>query len=185
MGTIYSSAEQVIAWLGPDEDNGEYALRVFGRMIEMAKAQPANLEWLREMPELWQIDRTELNENGEERGVVDACRALKLLFDRPFWNRVWTIQEQALARNLSFLCGSAFMSVDLDLVYRLHDILEFRRTSRPEFIPLHSWLELDQVNLARLHDREVLRIQVVEDRWKAISSQELSMPCNSRLIAKL
>ncbi|OCT53681.1 hypothetical protein CLCR_10715 [Cladophialophora carrionii] len=79
MGEIYASADRVIAWLGDSSPESEEALN-----------------YLEEVSRL-------LQQRSEE--TVVGCndktptRALKHLISRPYWSRLWIIQEVLLAKD--------------------------------------------------------------------------------------
>ncbi|EHK45650.1 hypothetical protein TRIATDRAFT_291940 [Trichoderma atroviride IMI 206040] len=79
MATIYALANRVIVWLGEAEDNSDQALE---ELHNSADGQPA----------------------GEDQRLRNAV--LKLL-QRPWFKRIWILQEVAAARNVLILCGSS------------------------------------------------------------------------------
>ncbi|ESA43487.1 hypothetical protein GE21DRAFT_2750 [Neurospora crassa] len=86
MGKIFSSAEQVLAWTGPMANDSDYA-------IDMLNAAPQD-----------RIFDTQLPENYRARTAILAwC-------NRPYWKRIWIIQELFLAKRLVFMCGSRSIS---------------------------------------------------------------------------
>ena len=56
MKKIYSKAERVIGWLGPDENGGSQALKTFETLFRDAIRYPDNFEWVRRMPELLTVN---------------------------------------------------------------------------------------------------------------------------------
>ncbi|KAK5652123.1 hypothetical protein OQA88_10765 [Cercophora sp. LCS_1] len=85
MANIYSSAARVVVWLGTGKDGGEEALETISRMADPAyMAAP--------------LDNLALPES-----------IVKLL-QRPWFDRIWVLQEVAAARDIDVLCGSC--SVD-------------------------------------------------------------------------
>ncbi|GKT79780.1 ankyrin and HET domain-containing protein [Colletotrichum tofieldiae] len=89
MGTTYQKATQVLVWLGPEYDDSDLA-------FEFLNAMPSDVSshWdPGEQPSLAAV---------MTRPHVDAVNAL---FDRAWWQRVWTVQESVLGLTLRFVCG--------------------------------------------------------------------------------
>jgi hypothetical protein len=105
MESIYSQASLVVSWLGPDDD-GELGLaiqsfNVIGRELEALADSPCNLEWMKKYP--WMV------ETGEDAVTNRAWTAMKSFFDRPYWYRVWVLQEMALAQKLWIMSGMSIV----------------------------------------------------------------------------
>lgn len=84
MGAIYQRANQTIAWLGNEADDSNKAFAT----IEAIAAE----------------DRSPL--------VTSASlRSLKPLLQRPYWRRIWIVQELALSRETTLVCGSCELSL--------------------------------------------------------------------------
>ena len=81
MDQIFCNAAQVVVWLGPSADGSDRAMKV--------------LESRR---------RLQLYLDGS--GNRDEKRAFRALFRRPYWGRLWVVQELMLSRRLLLLCGS-------------------------------------------------------------------------------
>jgi hypothetical protein len=79
MGTIFSKAKKVIAWLGPAAEDSDNAMQA--------------LETIREF---------------DDAGRHDA--AILQLLKRPYWVRVWIIQELAKASRAEVWCGKRMLS---------------------------------------------------------------------------
>lgn len=91
MRAIYHDAASVISWLGPRR--GEIA-RLFAFMEEHRRRySPA-------------IDGDDDIEVISDRELEDALRYLD---ERPYWNRIWVIQEMVVAKNLTLMCGDHFI----------------------------------------------------------------------------
>jgi hypothetical protein len=96
MGMIYTHATNTIIWLG--EDNGEDSALAFDLMETVyvrlqgtdAQVTPADFERL-DFPS--SLDR--------------AWWAIRQVLRRPWFGRLWTIQEAVLSRNLFVKCGKA------------------------------------------------------------------------------
>lgn len=79
MGDIYESAENVYAWLGHGDADPEYALEQVTELRLRGELNPQHMQSLRQY--------------------------LPQLFLRPYWNRVWVIQEAVLAKKFWLLYG--------------------------------------------------------------------------------
>lgn len=86
MREIYSLAEQVIAWVGEELD-------IDKAVMEMAHAPPAK------------DPSSDVNPNALFRGIVAVTEFIK----RPYFSRVWIIQEVALSSKLVIQCGQRLM----------------------------------------------------------------------------
>jgi hypothetical protein len=100
MGEIYSQANEVHVWLGPASSDSDAAMRYI--------AEPST--WTR-------------NEQ-----TPDRENSLYSLFDRPYWSRLWIIQELILAGSdkIKVHCGSQVVSAD--------DICKFYQSSSTKLI---------------------------------------------------
>jgi hypothetical protein len=100
MQSIYSKAAKVIAWLGPDYDGGAAALKMLGRISDAFKLHPKGFDWLKSIPELYKGGEDENHVPRTPWTWIDA------LLVRPYWSRIWILQEAVLARDLWFMCGT-------------------------------------------------------------------------------
>ncbi|PVH96903.1 HET-domain-containing protein [Periconia macrospinosa] len=93
MGNIYSQAQRVIIWLGEEEQGGNFALQHIKRWNDS----------------LWSEQLLDTMATEHELDMLfdpNAWRAMALLFNRPWWRRIWVIQEVALSRSARLQCGS-------------------------------------------------------------------------------
>ncbi|KAK8052969.1 heterokaryon incompatibility protein [Apiospora saccharicola] len=96
MGEIYARASQTIVWLGPASADSDRAMRCVNMMDE---------EWRRLQgtpPITW-------FETSFQEADWDALGALMA---RPWWGRVWIIQEVLKSRDPVFRCGGATATLD-------------------------------------------------------------------------
>lgn len=102
MGDIYARAERTIIWLGKPKDDSDTAITF---MRKLARTR-------------WESDRKPKKDEGElasrliEAGLRDEkhdrhWKAVDKLLLRPWWTRVWTVQELVLSQNSRFYCGSS------------------------------------------------------------------------------
>jgi hypothetical protein len=81
MGKIYTMAAVVHIWLGPELDGSSRAMEL------LEQAASANNLMTDPSPE--------------------DVSAVVALFERPWWYRIWVVQEIILARNARLLCGNS------------------------------------------------------------------------------
>lgn len=86
MSRIYTEAACVVAWLGAEGEDSDVAVSYIEGLSQSTVSAYTRLQHPREYD------------------------ALKALFARPYWRRLWIIQEVVLARNVTFLCGARQLS---------------------------------------------------------------------------
>ncbi|KAG9187215.1 hypothetical protein G6011_05086 [Alternaria panax] len=96
MGTIYSSAAVVVAWLG---ENGAEDEKIRDLM------SLANTLCSRENSPQYELDDTMLKTLGSDR-PSDMVLTLQHLCQRPWFDRVWIVQEMVRSRRPALLAGS-------------------------------------------------------------------------------
>ena len=99
MTRIYTQAYQVWIWLGPEKDNSTSAihfLRDIGKAWKQQKSLPG---W--DNNKIYAFTRFILKEQDQ----VDWNAVWKLLRERPWFTRMWTVQEAILAKDAYVLCG--------------------------------------------------------------------------------
>jgi hypothetical protein len=82
MGSIYEQAKNVIIWLGPRSEDSDLAMSTMSILRGVNFEDPADSAW----------------------------DALETLFSRPWFSRIWVLQEFKRARNPIFQCGQALFS---------------------------------------------------------------------------
>ena len=87
MKAIFQHAERVIVWLGPADFFSDDAFKLL-HLLEVSQSSSQQVEEIINDP-----DRA-----GEWKALVD-------LFRRPYWRRVWVIQEVQVARRITVFCG--------------------------------------------------------------------------------
>lgn len=98
MGDVYRSASRVIAWLGEEGEDSNLAYDAFNTLPtdESAHWDPSQ--------------NPALNETFLEAKHITA---INRLFQRAWWQRVWTVQESILGHTLILVCGTRGISADL------------------------------------------------------------------------
>ena len=89
MRTIYESASRVVAWLGPAD------AEVIDHIFRFASDE--TLHWTPQSPE----GATYSAEIEDEMAGI----GLFIFFNGPWWTRIWTVQEAAVAKKLEYVCG--------------------------------------------------------------------------------
>ncbi|KAF4876914.1 hypothetical protein CGCSCA1_v003866 [Colletotrichum siamense] len=97
MTKIYSRAESVAVWLGPEADRSSDAADFLLRMTQHS-GSPDKITKL-------------LSSKSNERDIAAAVS----LFERDYWKRLWVVQEVFNARSVTVYCGSNKLPWD---VYR-------------------------------------------------------------------
>ncbi|XEV03017.1 hypothetical protein FSHL1_008304 [Fusarium sambucinum] len=114
MNEIYDKAETVVAWLGPAVDNTELAIGFVKKVGDVALPTATNMfRWdsYGEEHEKTKLERTEAltTEQSRELGIpfddADSWTAFVDFFDRPWYQRMWTVQEIIQARKAIVICG--------------------------------------------------------------------------------
>jgi hypothetical protein len=95
MGEVYTKAYTVTAWIGDEYENSREAFNlIHGYEIELAREDAYATE-----------NYIASFVNREE----EPCRwAFWQLLDRPWFRRIWIIQEIVLAKNVGILCGGSY-----------------------------------------------------------------------------
>jgi hypothetical protein len=117
MRAIYESAERVQIWLGEEDKYTTLAYSFLGLLSPWGQERVAATVGAR--------DWMELDGRLRAQGVSDAeqrrsWRAIYALFARPWFQRVWIIQELAVCPNATMLCGRH--SIDWEKVETAHEM---------------------------------------------------------------
>lgn len=105
MRRIYEKAERTIGWLGSGHDDGEQAVRFLKVLAKHRKR--LNSAFRRKLNgERWEEEET----LGEELSDKSKWASLEKLLLRPWWTRVWTLQEYLVPRRFMFYCGNEKIS---------------------------------------------------------------------------
>lgn len=101
MGSIYRSAESVLAWIGPAGGGSDYAFDHYGDLIS---------------EDFWHVEAMRHKHFGTGQSpyklmLMKFCQTSRLLNAiwalqaRPYWRRMWILQEVMLAKKLVVVCG--------------------------------------------------------------------------------
>ncbi|KID93568.1 Ankyrin and HET domain protein, partial [Metarhizium majus ARSEF 297] len=97
MGEVYREADRVIVWLGPEEDDSSTALEILDHIGSNVRFDPARYE----LSPLTGTNR-ENRKLGDPNSALSYKKrewlAIKKLFARPWFTRLWVRQEIVLAK---------------------------------------------------------------------------------------
>jgi hypothetical protein len=112
MGSIYSMAEKVIVWLGEGDEHAELGMvslhelmtKIEGWIEVMAFARQKHLDFSTDdfLAKAAVTFSSFLALSDSERRLIGIVS----LYTRPWWERVWTMQEVVLAQKVEVHCGS-------------------------------------------------------------------------------
>ena len=110
MCNIYSKAERVLAWLGPAYDDSDKAMDLFPKLVDRLEAldlekklEKGDQDMRSNSPAWYEASPLpELERNN--------LKALYKLFSRPYFSRMWTLQELAVGNDVVIVCGDAEFS---------------------------------------------------------------------------
>lgn len=110
MAQIHRNAKEVLVWLGPFANLAESK-----EISYMYRQSMIALETYR--------GRGDLSALLEDRGpLIDVLRALGTLLERPYWQRIWIIQETTLASKFTLICDEFWIDpVILDIFRRFSE----------------------------------------------------------------
>jgi hypothetical protein len=174
MGSIYRRAKEVVAWAGDETSDFSKALEfidspwdILQERNEVPPAEPTGFFYDSEyvdypwaFPSLRAASENAKRKEKElstpkpvpetfETPPIEKLRAFRAFLDRPYWRRVWIIQELALARYSSIHCGSH--TIDW---LRLKKVLEKCSTATKSSL-MHSQITspefVNAQNLAQFH----------------------------------
>jgi len=111
MSAIYSQASCVWIWLGEDEsgdlqDALALARMVFEKTIDELGDEGDEMERLKKSRQVWKY-------TAPGKSYPDTWAPLVRLYSKPWFSRLWVVQEFVLAREFRFFCG------DLEIPSRL------------------------------------------------------------------
>lgn len=115
MKDIYQRASIVVVWLGDANNSSTQAFDALHGILE-------HLDWQGKVPS-WIVDPDRVTQNTKE------WRAISEILYRPWFRRMWVIQEVLAARRAFILCGKDALSMDFFLM--IVDSMLFAEALRP------------------------------------------------------
>ena len=127
MGKIFATAERVISWLGPEEDNSNQAMALLlsvGRKLDLNRSEgtlrPFTAEVTGKMRFLFRrggkrrrLQSIEiLDPEVDIPWTTQKYKAILFLLARPYFRRAWIVQEIQLAKRVVFQCGFVTLNED-------------------------------------------------------------------------
>ncbi|KAK1778457.1 heterokaryon incompatibility protein-domain-containing protein [Copromyces sp. CBS 386.78] len=177
MGSIFSGAEQVIAWIGPAANDSDYAIDILNTQGAEFRLKYRDM-WINRSAESLLTTRVLMmaeelkNDPLGQSAIVSLC-------DRPYWKRVWIIQELFLAKEFIVMCGSRSitehqLNLCLDAILSggfLSDSrrVEVRQLSRHEFF--HSLRQSAAQQQIRAKRGQVLAMNRTLRHWLYICAR--------------
>ena len=138
MGNIYRDAQLVLGWLGPEADSSSLAIKALSFLGSQSMDMPDGPS-LQERYDL--ISNVLPSDSADERFVFPTSSVVALL-NRPWWRRVWVVQEVILAKNVYLLCGNidvqfSFLLLGFTMIFELPMLdAAFQGTLEARIIPL-------------------------------------------------
>lgn len=115
MYQIYSYAAEVVVWLGVESEHSNLAIKLinfFGRFLYDTGVESSYFYmYHQEVHDKIAEKETEVWTAAECQGLIipEAWEAVARLLEKPWWTRLWIVQEIALAKNVKVVCGDMEM----------------------------------------------------------------------------
>jgi len=141
MGQIYSGAKQVLVWLSKPTPESDRAMEYF--------AKYPGPEWCGGLPLQIQVDLSYLNHH---ECWLDFGKGL---LSTDWWGRAWMVQEMALAKKLTFVCGrytmdeSSFFSIAQSGTSQNRTVFDWTTTDNKLFLRREAWFRMMYQRVAR------------------------------------
>lgn len=110
MRKVYSTACNVLIWLGPTDVKTEEAFSIMTKLYRVATLNISSLS-----KDFSNLLNTRLAPNDQTADLYRQCGSLDPLLDfftRPWFTRLWIVQEVLLARKISCICGHRRVQFD-------------------------------------------------------------------------
>ncbi|PMD40876.1 HET-domain-containing protein [Hyaloscypha variabilis F] len=98
MRHIYERAQRAVIWLGVQSDDSQLAFK-FMKLISSDRRRRARKS-------------EKLEGTKQYTGTKQELKAVKLLCQRPYWERLWIVQEVVVSQDAELLCGMDHMPWD-------------------------------------------------------------------------
>jgi hypothetical protein len=103
MGEIYQASSLLLIWLGEESNDSDLACSL---IVEWGEPHRKFVNEHARSPRTVEEFQSILDEVGPNAFDEASWSALDKLFDRPWWERIWVLQEFAKARLRVFMCGT-------------------------------------------------------------------------------
>ena len=133
MKKIYSQAQKVLVWLGPQKDDSDLAMDFIEELSEKAEDSDF-LPWIKS------------NQGGGSH--VRQWSALQALLTRSWWTRTWAVQEFVLPRDVKFVCVQR--RLDWDILDRTFGGLYHLGLSGGQLLKEHYGTDLNTPSMQRI-----------------------------------
>ncbi|KAL8764777.1 MAG: hypothetical protein Q9209_007886 [Squamulea sp. 1 TL-2023] len=109
MRDIYARAQKLYIWLGPKHSDGMPALLTLYKICRLESEGFMDQE-----KSLLEFDSDQLHRLGLPRTDSPVWQALLIFLSRPYFKRMWVLQELAVARSdISIMCGELILSYQI------------------------------------------------------------------------
>lgn len=126
MSRIFAHAQKTLVWLGEESDDCRGALKTIHAVIDAFQYHD-NEDWI---PEPEDFERMFLPAPGSSK-----WSELGKFLARPWFQRVWIIQEIVFSKKIRFLCGKTYISWDDMTIFVLcmikHDLVQYLGLNGP------------------------------------------------------
>jgi hypothetical protein len=150
MRQIFSQAAKTFIWLGAEADESNKAFDLFELFSEIH-------QYYRSLTDSPFIDHGAWGPPSSWR-IADELIALERLLARPWWHRIWVVQEVAVSQEVWACCGTHQCS--WDLVEKAYIFLQRHVTQLEDIIALHPVSNYHQHGPLFVR-RGILRVQSI------------------------
>lgn len=165
MKNIYEGAKGVVVWLGEGTRNSQIALRLVDQFVEAT---------LKSLKDSEQLTLRKLVANGLSGShMKNGIAPLKDLLRRPWFHRIWVVQEVAVAGKVTIMCGHDETSWDcLVAVLTLLDDIGILTT--------HNSLDFEKLGFPLLINDARFRYQRASNKDSLTRSPLLTLSTRAR-----
>jgi hypothetical protein len=173
MGEIYRKAKSVIAWLGEEGEHDAAAFELMRHLCPSSKA-PTKEEMLKDVFS-WTLFTEDLT---LYPGIVNTSAGLSSLWSRPWFSRVWIVQEMVVTDNLTFRSGKSV--IESEIFFR--GSLRLTRSSYITALALGRISVPDRIHFKNLLSIYLLRLEIKLDEAERNSTHLLDIVNRTRTL---
>jgi hypothetical protein len=169
MKEIYSSARRVFAWLGTKDDKVykgfDTVISTHGEIRRIPSINEVLQTLNGEDNGLWSLDSKEVYALGDLewfRSIRNSVGGFSqfhfstiwIVFDLPYWRRLWVFQEVALAPELLLLCGVRaipWSKVRFVMLWIQAVLRRFPEKDRGQYLPWENWIHLEHCGKSSIY----------------------------------